>query len=75
MNWRRALLIFVLLMPGLGVILLMIGSVFYVAVMQSLPLGFGIFALIKLEISPARLTFRLPAFTDFSILFLHPRPV
>jgi putative spermidine/putrescine transport system permease protein len=35
MNWRRTLLIIALLMPGLGVILLMIGSVFYVAVMQS----------------------------------------
>ena len=42
MNWRRALLILALLMPGLGVILLMIGSVFYVAVMQS----FGFYNLV-----------------------------
>ncbi len=35
MKWRRPLLIAALLTPGLGVILLMIGSVFYVAVMQS----------------------------------------
>ncbi|MEM6739288.1 MAG: ABC transporter permease subunit [Pseudomonadota bacterium] len=35
MTWRRALLILALLTPGLGVILVMIGSVFYVAVMQS----------------------------------------
>jgi putative spermidine/putrescine transport system permease protein len=38
---RRGLLIVALLMPGLGLILLMIGSVFYVAVMQS----FGFFNL------------------------------
>jgi len=42
MNWRRTLLILALLMPGLGVILLMIGSVFYVAVMQS----FGFYNLV-----------------------------
>lgn len=42
MNWRRALLILALLMPGLGVILVMIGSVFYVAVMQS----FGFYNLV-----------------------------
>jgi putative spermidine/putrescine transport system permease protein len=35
MTLRRGLLILALLTPGLGVILLMIGSVFYVAVMQS----------------------------------------
>lgn len=35
MNWRRGLLISALLMPGLGLILIMIGSVFYIAVMQS----------------------------------------
>ena len=42
MNWRRTLLILALLTPGLGVILVMIGSVFYVAVMQS----FGFYNLV-----------------------------
>ena len=42
MNWRRTLLIVALLTPGLGVILVMIGSVFYVAVMQS----FGFYNLV-----------------------------
>ncbi|WP_299047365.1 ABC transporter permease [uncultured Tateyamaria sp.] len=36
MNWRRTGTILLLLLPGLGLILVMIGSVFYVAVMQSL---------------------------------------
>ncbi|MEL6101062.1 MAG: ABC transporter permease [Pseudomonadota bacterium] len=35
MNWRRTGTILLLLMPGLGLILVMIGSVFYVALMQS----------------------------------------
>ena len=42
MNWRRTGTILLLLMPGLGLILVMIGSVFYVAVMQS----FGFFNLV-----------------------------
>lgn len=41
MNWRRTLLIVALLAPGLGVILLMIGWVTYVAIMQS----FGFYSL------------------------------
>lgn len=41
MTLSRSVIIVALLMPGLGVILLMIGSVFYVAVMQS----FGFFNL------------------------------
>lgn len=42
MNWRRTGTIALLLAPGLGLILVMIGSVFYVAVMQS----FGFFNLV-----------------------------
>ncbi|MEO1677303.1 MAG: ABC transporter permease [Pseudomonadota bacterium] len=42
MNWQRSGTIVLLLMPGLGLILVMIGSVFYVAVMQS----FGFFNLV-----------------------------
>lgn len=42
MNWRRTGTIALLLAPGLGLILAMIGSVFYVAVMQS----FGFFNLV-----------------------------
>ncbi|MEL6102776.1 MAG: ABC transporter permease [Pseudomonadota bacterium] len=42
MNWRRTGTILLLLTPGLGLILIMIGSVFYVAVMQS----FGFFNLV-----------------------------
>ncbi len=42
MTWRRTGTILLLLMPGLGLILIMIGSVFYVAVMQS----FGFFNLV-----------------------------
>ncbi|MEL6169964.1 MAG: ABC transporter permease [Pseudomonadota bacterium] len=42
MSWRRTATILLLLMPGLGLILIMIGSVFYVAVMQS----FGYFNLV-----------------------------
>lgn len=35
MRFKRTLVILALLMPGLGVILLMMGSIFYIAVMQS----------------------------------------
>lgn len=35
MSWKRALTILALLTPGLGLILVMIGSVFYIAVAQS----------------------------------------
>lgn len=41
MNWKRGLTILALLMPGLGLILVMIGSVFYIAVAQS----FGLYNL------------------------------
>ncbi len=49
MKWRRPLLIAALLTPGLGVILLMIGSVFYVAVMQS----FGYYNLVGEDSFPS----------------------